>query len=86
MRNAVARLLGARGWSDQLLARRAGLDRAHVNQVKNGRALPTVATALAIARALGVPVAEAFPPGATARRRPGGRRASRLTAREAAPE
>jgi transcriptional regulator with XRE-family HTH domain len=62
-------LLAERGWSDVELAARAGLDRAHVNQVKNGRALPTVGTALAIARALGVPVAEAFPPGSTARRR-----------------
>jgi transcriptional regulator with XRE-family HTH domain len=62
-------LLAARGWSDVELAARAGLDRAHVNQVKNGRALPTVATALAIARALGVPVAEVFPPGSTTRRR-----------------
>jgi putative transcriptional regulator len=69
MRNAVARLLAARGWSDAELAARAGLDRAHVNQVKNGRALPTVATALAIARALQVPLAVAFPPGSSARRR-----------------
>jgi transcriptional regulator with XRE-family HTH domain len=69
MRNAVARLAALRGWTDAELAARARLDRAHVNQVKNGRALPTVATALAIARALGVPVAEAFPPGTTARRR-----------------
>ena len=53
------------------LAARAGLDRAHVNQLKNGRALPTVATALAIARALGVPVAVVFPPGASDRRRGG---------------
>jgi transcriptional regulator with XRE-family HTH domain len=69
MRNRVGRLLAERGWSDARLAARARLDRAHVNQVKNGRALPTVATALAIARALGVPVADAFPPGASARRR-----------------
>lgn len=69
MRNAVSRLLDGRGWTDGMLAARAGLDRAHVNQVKNGRALPTVATALAIARALGVPLAVAFPPGSTARRR-----------------
>jgi transcriptional regulator with XRE-family HTH domain len=69
MRNALPRLLAARGWSDVRLAARAGLDRAHVNQVKNGRALPTVATALAIARALGVSVAEAFPFGSTSRRR-----------------
>jgi transcriptional regulator with XRE-family HTH domain len=74
MRNAVARLAAAKGWTDGMLAARAALDRAHVNQVKNGRALPTVATALAIARALGVPVAVAFPPGSTSRRRPAPRR------------
>lgn len=68
-RNALPRLLAVRAWSDGRLARRADLDRAHVNQVKNGRALPTVATALALARALGVPVAVAFPPGSSASRR-----------------
>ncbi len=36
MRNAVARLLAARGWSDGELAVRAQLDRAHVNQVSIG--------------------------------------------------
>jgi transcriptional regulator with XRE-family HTH domain len=73
MRNAVSRLLDGRGWTDGELAARAGLDRAHVNQVKNGRAEPTVATALAIARALRVPVAVAFPPGSSVRRRNAGR-------------
>jgi transcriptional regulator with XRE-family HTH domain len=70
MRNQLAPLLAARGWTDTMLAGRAGLDRAHVNQLKNARALPTVATALAIARALGVPVARAFPAGSSERRRP----------------
>ena len=70
MRNALSRLLALRGWSDLELATRAGLDRAYVNQVKNGRALPTVATALAVARALGVRVAAVFPPGSAVRRRP----------------
>jgi len=69
MRNALSQLLATRGWTDARLAAGARLDRAHVNQVKNGRALPTVATALAIAWALGVPVAVAFPPGSCARRR-----------------
>jgi transcriptional regulator with XRE-family HTH domain len=69
MSNRLGRLLAARGWTDAHLAARAGLDRAHVNQVKNGRTLPTVGTALAIARALGVSVAVAFPPGGAARRR-----------------
>jgi transcriptional regulator with XRE-family HTH domain len=68
-RNTLTRLLAARGWSDTELAARAGLDRAHVNQVKNGRALPTVATALALARALGVAMAVVFPPGASGARR-----------------
>ncbi len=66
---ALARLLARRGWTDVELAARCGLDRSHLNQVKNGRTLPTVATALAVARALGVPVATAFPPGAVRRRR-----------------
>jgi transcriptional regulator with XRE-family HTH domain len=69
MRNGIARLLAARGWTDSRLAAASRLDRAHVNQVKNGRALPTVATALSIAAALGVPVTVAFPPGSSARRR-----------------
>jgi len=64
---ALGVLLARRGWTDGELARRAGLDRAHVNAVKNGRLEPTVATALAIARALGLPVAAVF--GAATRRR-----------------
>jgi len=73
-RNALVRLLAARGWTDVELAARAGLDRAFVNQVKNGRALPRVGTALRIARALAVPVAAVFPPGST--RRPPARAAT----------
>ena len=67
--NGLARVLAARGWTDARLAARAGLDRAHVNQVKNGRLLPTVATALAIARALGLPIAVVFPAAGSARLR-----------------
>ena len=63
MSTALSRLLAVRRWSDSELAARAGLDRAHVNQLKNGRARPTVATALAVAQALGVRVRVAFPPG-----------------------
>ena len=68
MATALSRLLAARNWSDAELAARAGLDRTHVNQLKNGRAGPTVATALAVARALGVRVRVAFPPGSGSRR------------------
>ena len=60
-RNAIGPLAAARGWSDGELARRATVDRAHLNLLKNGRRQPTVATAVAIAAALGVPVADAFP-------------------------
>ena len=67
IRNALVRLLAERGWTDAELAARTGLDRAHLNQVKNGRVLPTVATALVLARALGVPVATIFPIDSTAR-------------------
>jgi len=70
-RNALGRLCALRGWSDVELAARAGLDRAHVNQVKNGRAVPTIATALALARALGVPVETVFPRESSGRRRTG---------------
>ena len=55
-----------------MLARAADLDRAHVNLIKNGHVLPTVATALAIARALDVPLTLVFPPTPAARRRPRG--------------
>jgi transcriptional regulator with XRE-family HTH domain len=69
MATALSRLLAARGWSDAELAARAGLDRTHVNQLKNGRARPTVATALAVARALGVRVRVAFPSDSGSRQR-----------------
>ena len=72
--NVLSRLLAAHGWTDGQLAARTALDRAHVNQLKNGRALPTVATALVIAEALGVTVDAVtvdavFPPGSVVRRR-----------------
>jgi transcriptional regulator with XRE-family HTH domain len=62
-----------------MLARTAQLDRGHLNLIKNGRVLPTVGTALAIARALDVPVTVAFPPASAAHRRPRGAH-SRLSA------
>lgn len=61
--------LARRGWTDGDLARATGLNRAHVNEVKNAHARPRVATALAIARALGVPVATLFPPAPAGRLR-----------------
>ena len=66
-RNRITWLLARRGWTDTALAVRAGLDRSHVNHVKNRRSEPTVATALAIARAFGCSVADVFPTHATMR-------------------
>jgi transcriptional regulator with XRE-family HTH domain len=61
-RTGLGPLLADRRLSDVQLACAAGLDRAHVNRLKNGRTRPSVATALAIAGALGVQVAAVFPP------------------------
>jgi transcriptional regulator with XRE-family HTH domain len=67
-RTGLGPILAERRLSDVELAQAAGLDRAHVNRLKNGRARPSVGTALAIARALGVDVVAAFP--TTVRPRP----------------
>ena len=69
IRNRIGPLAVARGWSDRDLGHQAQLDRAHVNLLKNGRCRPSVATALAVANALGVAVAVVFPPGASGARR-----------------
>jgi transcriptional regulator with XRE-family HTH domain len=68
-RTGLGPLLAELRLSDVDLACAAGLDRAHVNRLKNGRTRPSVATALAIAGALGVGVAAAFPPQETRRAR-----------------
>lgn len=46
--------------SDDILASRAGISRSHLNRIKNGRAIPRVGTAITIARALGVSVAQLY--------------------------
>ncbi len=66
-RTGLGPLLAERRLSDVRFARDAGLDRAHVNRLKNGRTLPSVGTALAVAAALRVDVATAFPPEASRR-------------------
>ena len=68
-RPGLGPLLAERRLSDVRFARDTGLDRAHVNRLKNGRTLPSVGTALAVAAALRVDVATAFPPSAARRRR-----------------
>jgi len=57
---AVGRLRRDRGWSQQELADRSGVSRAEVSAVENARLSPSIATALALARALGRTVEELF--------------------------
>lgn len=58
--NEIGRIGHALGLSDGAIARAAGLSRAHLNRIKNGSVVPRVDTAVAIARALGVPVRSVF--------------------------
>jgi molybdate-binding protein/DNA-binding XRE family transcriptional regulator len=48
------------GWSQEDLARRAGLSRAGVSAIETGRLVPSCAAALALARALGCRVEDIF--------------------------
>ena len=60
LRNRIGWYAACRGLSDDALARRAGISRAHLNRVKNGRVVPRVSTGVALARALGVRVSELY--------------------------
>ena len=63
-RNALGVALHRAGLTDADLARLAGMSRSRVNLIKNARAVPTLAQALAIARVLDVEVEDLFGPGA----------------------
>jgi methanogenic corrinoid protein MtbC1/DNA-binding XRE family transcriptional regulator len=54
----VQELRGGRGWSQQVLAAEAGLDRTYISAVERGRQNLTVGALLSLARALGVPIAD----------------------------
>lgn len=60
LRNRIPWYAARAGLDDAALAARAGMTRTHLNRVKNGRAIPRVDTALAIARALRVTVAQLY--------------------------
>jgi molybdate-binding protein/transcriptional regulator with XRE-family HTH domain len=60
MTEALKRSRGERGWSQQELADKAGISRAEVSAVENARLSPSIATGLALARALGRTVEELF--------------------------
>jgi transcriptional regulator with XRE-family HTH domain len=60
MRNDLGRVLYARNLREHELARRTGLTESHLNRIKNGRAMPSLETALRICAALGLPVESVF--------------------------
>lgn len=67
MHNRVKARRRERGWSQEQLARRAGISRAAVSAVEIGRLVPSVSAAIGLAEALGVSVEDLF-----GRGRPGG--------------
>ena len=44
------------GWSQELLAEKADLNRSYLGEVERGRAIPSLATAAKLAAALGIPL------------------------------
>jgi molybdate-binding protein/DNA-binding XRE family transcriptional regulator len=58
--NRVAELRRTRGWSQAELARRVGVSRAGIGAIESGAVVPSVATALRLAAALGSTVEELF--------------------------
>jgi molybdate-binding protein/transcriptional regulator with XRE-family HTH domain len=68
--SALERVRTARGLSQRALADAAGITRQAISAIENGRVIPGVGIALALARALGTSVEELFappPPAAAAR-------------------
>lgn len=57
---AVRSVRLGKGWTQDELARRSGVSRAGVSAIESGRLVPSTATALALARALGTPVDKLF--------------------------
>jgi DNA-binding XRE family transcriptional regulator len=60
LHNRISWFAAQAGLPDAAVAARAGVSRAHLNRIKNGRAVPRVGTAIALARALHVKVAQLY--------------------------
>jgi molybdate-binding protein/transcriptional regulator with XRE-family HTH domain len=60
MQSRLAARRQRRGWTQAELADRAGVSRAEVSAIENGRLMPSVAAALKVAAALGEPVEALF--------------------------
>lgn len=55
---AVRRLREGRGWSQELLAEKADLNRSYLGEVERGCVMPSLATAAKLAAALCLPLSE----------------------------
>jgi XRE family transcriptional regulator, regulator of sulfur utilization len=53
---AVRHFRDARGWSQELLAEKADLNRSYLGEVERGRVMPSLATAAKLAAALEIPL------------------------------
>jgi len=53
---AVRHFRERHGWSQELLAEKADLNRSYLGEVERGRAIPSLATAAKLAAALGIPL------------------------------
>lgn len=53
---AVRHLREDRGWSQELLAEKADLNRSYLGEVERGRVMPSLATAGKLATALDIPL------------------------------
>ena len=61
MHSALREHRVAASWTQVALAREAGVSRAQISAIEGGHHVPSVTTALALARALDVPLEELFP-------------------------
>jgi putative transcriptional regulator len=68
MKNCVAELREARGWSKVQFADRLGLSRQSVHAIESGKYAPSLPIALAIGKLFGRPVEVIFGEGSARRR------------------
>jgi DNA-binding XRE family transcriptional regulator len=60
LQNRITWYAARAGLPDATLAAHAGMTRAHLNRIKNGRVIPRVDTAMAVARALRVRINQLY--------------------------
>ena len=63
MKNRMNEIRATLGWSQELLAEKAGVSRQTINAIENDRYDPMLPLAFRIAKAFGMKVEEVFQPG-----------------------